>query len=449
MANEPDPDKNGNKRLINIGVGILLVCGYLAYPYLRENFTVGGIFDTALELQKKGDCAAALPKLDDVVRRDPSMWQARITRGICHYRAGRYDVALADYNEAIRLSPNSATAFYDRGLVWLAKGESDRALEDFASAARLDPKDADAHVQRAQILRAQERYDEAIKEYEAAFTLNPSDQRNALRRVDIMRDKGDFDAALDAADRLIAVSPDEPTYRFARIAVRRDKGDIEGALKEAGETIDRWPSLATGYLERGTIALFYTDKPAAAVEDIAKAVKLGFEYQGAMLLIDAGGEHFGIKRTDYKNRLAPQTPFDPDALYWVLRLHVAHAHVGVDDAAEITKYAGDFAFALRRGLFFDESLPQWPGAIVRMFLGKVTPEEMRAEAERPASQALRRQRACDADFYLAEYRLQHGERDAARASFESAAAKCPHSAPERGFARAELKRLAGNATAAQ
>ncbi len=440
---ESDENKTFDKKLLNIGLIVLaLVAYYVVYPFVRDNFTTDGIYNQALELKQKGNCADAIPKLDTVIHREPWHWQARLTRGICHYRDGRYDDALTDYNEAVRLSPNSAAAVYDRALVRLAKGDDDRALEDFAAAARLDPKDVDAHVQRAQILRAHGRYDEALAEYDAAAALKPSDARYALRRIDTLRDKGDLAAALAAADKLVDARPDEPGYVFARVAVRRDKGDIEGALRETDAAIAKWPNLATGYLERGTLALFYADNPAAARNDLAKAVKMGFDYRELMKISDAGIESLGGDADDdYPGRIAPQTPFIPDILYWILRLHVAHVRAGDDDAAEFKKNADEVAFALRHGLLPDERFAQWPGAIVRLLLGRLTSDQLRAEAERTSSQIVRRQHVCDVDFYLAEQALQRGDRGAAHDLLQSAAEKCPPGAPERGFARAELARL--------
>lgn len=442
-AESNDANKSFDKKLLNIGLMILAFVGYyFVYPYIRDNVTTDGLYDQARELRQKGDCAGAIEKLNVILNREPRLEKARVSRGICYHREGRYDEALADYNEAIRVAPTSAPAVFDRGLLWLAKGNDDAALADFGKAIALDPKDADARVQHGQILRAYGRFDEAIADYEAAAALKPADARYPLRRIDTLRDKGNFAAALAAADKLAAGKPDEPSYVFVRIAVRRDQGDIEGALREADAAIAKWPNLPTGYLERGTLALFYTDKPAAAIEDLSKAVNTGFDYRLQMQLLDAGSKSLGVDTNDdYSDRIAPQTPFIPDMLYWVLCLHVAHVHAGDDDAAELKKNADDIAFALRRGLLPDERFAQWPGAVLRMLLGRLTPDELRAEAQQTNSQAMRRQRVCDVDFYLAEQALQHGERAAAHDLLQVAAEKCPPGAPERGFARAELARL--------
>jgi len=442
MATDSSGGTQFDKRLLNLGLMVLAFFAiYVVFPFIRDNFTTEGIYDTAQKLQHDDNCADAIPKLDTVINRDPQHSRARLTRGICHYRAGRYDDALSDYSEAVRLEPSSAAAFYDRALVWLAKGDAERALADFAAAVRLDPKDVDARVQSAAILRAQGRFDEALAEYDAAAVLKPSDARYGLRRVDTLRDKGDLAAALAAVDKLIEARPDEPGYVFARVAVLRDQGDIEGALREADAGIAKWPNLASGYLQRGTLTLFYADKPAAALDDLAKAVKMGLDYRLQMRILDAGIESVGVESDDYPDRIAPQTPFIPDMLYWVLRLHVAHVHAGEDDSAEIKKSADDIAFALRRGLFPDDRFAQWPGAVLRMLLGRLTPDAVRAEAERTSAQFLRRQRLCDVNFYLAEQELQHDNRSAAQDLLQAAAEKCPPGAPERGFARAELVRL--------
>jgi lipoprotein NlpI len=87
------------------------------------------------------------------------------------------------------------------------------------------------------------------------------------------------------------------------------------------------------------------------------------------------------------------------------------------------------------------ALAPWPGAIFALYLGKSTPEAVRAAAERETDPALRAKRTCDADFYLGEYQLEKGAADEARRLFQSAADGCPASAREAAFARFELNRL--------
>ena len=56
---------------------------------------------------------------------------------------------------------------------------------------------------------------------------------------------------------------------------------------------------------------------------------------------------------------------------------------------------------------------------------------------------------CEADFYIAEWRLLGQDKEAARQLFERAAGECPHSFIEYEMAPVELKRLLTKAALAQ
>jgi hypothetical protein len=59
-----------------------------------------------------------------------------------------------------------------------------------------------------------------------------------------------------------------------------------------------------------------------------------------------------------------------------------------------------------------------------MFLGRWTPEAVRAAAEESADPAVRRRRMCDVDFYTGLFRLKTATAEA-RALLQRAADNCP------------------------
>lgn len=85
-------------------------------------------------------------------------------------------------------------------------------------------------------------------------------------------------------------------------------------------------------------------------------------------------------------------------------------------------------------------LTQWPGPVVKYLMGEGTPESVNAAAQQgdPARVV---ERVCDADFYVAEQNLAHGDANAAKPLLQRAAGQCPFASFERMGATAELKRL--------
>ncbi|HEX5280896.1 MAG TPA: hypothetical protein VFW28_12530 [Micropepsaceae bacterium] len=116
--------------------------------------------------------------------------------------------------------------------------------------------------------------------------------------------------------------------------------------------------------------------------------------------------------------------------YNVLWLSIARemAHVPDTDNHSLTANAAQL------------DLTQWPGPVVKYLLGEGTSESVNAAALQ-GDPARLVERVCDADFYVAEQDLAHGDLSAAKPRLQRAAEKCPFASFERMGATAELARL--------
>jgi lipoprotein NlpI len=85
-------------------------------------------------------------------------------------------------------------------------------------------------------------------------------------------------------------------------------------------------------------------------------------------------------------------------------------------------------------------LSSWPGPAVMLFLGEATPEAMLARAWSFDSKTGLLQR-CEAYFFLGQYYLLAGNREAARAAFSESFATGVKTYLEFAYSRLELKRL--------
>ena len=428
------------------GWALLALILYYAGSFFFQNFTASGNFEQGLALEKQRKCSEAIVKLDRALSFDPQMAAAYEARAICHWRLNHIDRALADFNALIRLRPD-AVGYENRGNVHRRKGDLDAALADWDAAIRLEPARRGARMRRAEVLRERDDVDGALAEYDVVIARDVKEREARMGRAALLRDKGDFDAAIAEYDAIVAslskeTSPGDPpsTPFFARAATLREKGAIDAALTEVEKGIARWPNIASGYRERALIALYHTGQPAAAADDFAAAIEKGFNYKGVMVLIDSGAEAMGLVVTDRSWKLAPDTPFVPAAYDLVLQAHLARVRAGTADAGKLLEDMRKLAWELFRAFPSpDMRFLEWPGPLLRLFLGTMTPDEVRAAAQAPGRDA--RHRACAVDFYLAAYFDEKRLPDDARRLLQAAAEGCPVWAPERGFARAELKRL--------
>src|SRR5205823_5810129 len=87
----------------------------------------------------------------------------------------------------------------------------------------------------------------------------------------------------------------------------------------------------------------------------------------------------------------------------------------------------------------------WPAPVGRFYLGRLTPAQLAAAADRP-DPTTRRDQRCE-DFFIGEWLLWQHKTAEATARFEAASAKCPHDSSEYAASMGELQRLGAPAHA--
>jgi len=97
-----------------------------------------------------------------------------LNEGNAHYKAKRYEEALAAYDHAIRINPNFVAAYNNKGLALDALNRYEEALAACEQAIRLNPSLATAYNRKGYALNGLKRYQEALTAYEQAIRLNPN-----------------------------------------------------------------------------------------------------------------------------------------------------------------------------------------------------------------------------------------------------------------------------------
>jgi lipoprotein NlpI len=274
---------------------------------------------------------------------------------------------------------------------------------------------------------------------------------------------GDRSAAIDACTKVI------------------DSGRIAGA------------ELAKAYYSRGT-QYGDSDDHDLAINDLTVSIQLdgtfGPAYYNRALALSAKGDSDrAIADLDAAFKLAPRDAniVLARAAEWIAKLEFKRAIADFDEASRLGQpalgyfgrarakfYAGDFMGAASdfyRAHQFDPSIysalwlflsrkradipgettlaqdagtsggGDWPAPIVALYLGKARPEAVQQAATHPNA-SVQRTRRCEASFYIGEWHLLRGARDAALPLLHDAASGCPHGFIEHEAAVAELARAA-------
>ncbi len=202
----------------------------------------------------------------------------------------------------------------------------------------------------------------------------------------------DHERAIADYDQVLRFDPDYAPVYSIRGASYFDRGDYEAAIADYDRAFRLDPIGADIYGGRG-LSRFYVGRFAEAVAD----------WQLCVLV----------------------RPGDLFAAIW---LHLARARAGQDGTAALVRNT-----ACR-------DLGEWPGPVIRMFLGQTTGAAVLALARRaPTSASMKRRE--EAFFFVGQQRLMAGDREGARDSFRQATETGNAGSVEYRGAEAELRRM--------
>lgn len=229
----------------------------------------------------------------------------------------------------------------------------------------------------------------------------------------------DFDAAL----RLNPLSASAYNYRGA---ARHARGEFALAVEDYGRAIELFPNYAEVHRNRGTSHHFLgnTDR---AVADYSTAVALNPWNPEPVAL--RGLVHY--QRGDYAQAAADFERVERMGFpykYLPLWRYLAAQRVRQDARDALS----DAASWLDGG--------EWPAPLIAAYLG-LEPAERAVAAARAAPATARALRLCEANYYLGELSLLHGERGRAADLFRASIAAGAALAVERLMASAALQRM--------
>ena len=120
---------------------------------------------------------------------------------------------------------------------------------------------------------------------------------------------------------------------------------------------------------------------------------------------------------------ADLSPSDALILIW---LHFVRTRMGQDDVNDLAARAAEI------------DRTKWPGAVIDLYLGIVSPEVVSAAILSGENRSVQRRRICEINFYLATFYLQRGAPEA-RTNLNDAVSNCSPGSIELAAAKAELQ----------
>lgn len=153
----------------------ILLLVTVAYAEKKHSQSAIKAFNAAVEHFNAGDCAGALPFLDQAISADSDFAEAFYARGACRYRMQSPDGALMDLSDSIRLDSTLLDARAMRGVIHYDADRWDAAMDDFNYVLTRKPTDAQALVGRGVIYLGREQKAEAETDFRVFLKAHPSD----------------------------------------------------------------------------------------------------------------------------------------------------------------------------------------------------------------------------------------------------------------------------------
>jgi tetratricopeptide (TPR) repeat protein len=204
--------------------------------------TPRGLYLEGCDRMFHGGYLAALPLLEQAVRREPGLFAAWYALGDCRLTLGRYEGAVAAFNSVVALQPKFAFGYFNRGLAELKLGRPDLAEPDLDEALGLAPDLVGAYLNRALARRLK------------ALTGKPRERKKLLR------------AALDDLSRALELDPQCTRAWFMRARLRQEAGDPDGAKADQQRGLTLPSGDEDGYIARGVARLEGGDVKGALVD---------------------------------------------------------------------------------------------------------------------------------------------------------------------------------------
>jgi tetratricopeptide (TPR) repeat protein len=268
-----------------------------------------------------------------------------------------------------------AGGHHDRGIKLYMKGNVRGAIDEFTRAIEIDPRFDRAYTNRGIMWMETGDYDKAITDINRAIEINPQQFAAFNSRGNALRFKGEFDSAIADYTTSIRLNPQSAVPYNNRGATYVNKGDLDVAIADFSRAIGIDPKYAMSYYNRGC-TLYRQGKFKESLPDFQKALSAGYtpgEYAYLMLLIASQK----ASKEDYENA--------------------------------VQEFPG-FVSA--------KSSSPWLRRIIVFYLHENVPEGMILKEAHRGYGKEKRERLCEAYYYLGEHRLSKGDRKGAEEYFQ-------------------------------
>jgi len=162
----------------------------------------------AYALHQAGDFAAAARLYGEVLRANPTNFNALCMLGQLHSQRGERDQANSLIDDALKVGSKSSRDFYNLGCVLQSLARHEDALKMFEGALAIRSDYFEALIHRGLTQMELQRFEDALASFERALFLRPNEAGVWHNRANAYLFLERFDEALKSYDRALSLKPD-------------------------------------------------------------------------------------------------------------------------------------------------------------------------------------------------------------------------------------------------
>ena len=315
-------------------------------------------------------------------------------------KRGNEERAIELYTEALGIGNLSrsdlATAFHGRGYSYYQRGRYDLAIKDLTESLKL-VQDSDAYYIRGYSFYQIGQYEEAIKDLNQSIRLKPDIDAYIVLGMSHSA-KGQCGIAIDYYLKAISVQPNSAQAYYSRAFCYSQQGLYDKAIEDMDHSMQLDPKDEAKYVfSRGWIK-FLKGSLAGAERDFLQV----------------------LKATEIGN-LSWAMP----SIIWLYLVETHQKQDAADTLSNRTRKS---------------NLAFWPGPIVSLFLGKITPQELIVKYGTGKARE-EKARQVEVYFYIGQYYLISGDQTQAVKMLKAAVGTGQTTQLEYFAAKQELRRM--------
>jgi len=179
----------------------------------------------------------AIPRLEQVVKEEPTMPLANLELGRAWSSLGNYEKALPWLRKAVELNPESGRAHFELGMTLAETNDWTGALPQLEAAVNRIPESDELHFDLATAYEHEGRLEDATHEFQSGLRLNPEHYKANLMFGRLLGMHGDPGRALLYLQKAVKLQPESPDGHKFLANVYTELGQTENAQREQAEAL--------------------------------------------------------------------------------------------------------------------------------------------------------------------------------------------------------------------